>query len=53
MDNIEILSNPESTLISILAPRLVVESTATEEDGSGEENSEEAQATEEKKDAES
>ncbi len=53
MDNIEILSNPESTLISILAPRLVVESTATEEDGSGEENSEEAQTTEEKKDAES
>ena len=40
MDNIEILSNPESTIISIFSSRdLVVETQTTEEDGSGEENS--------------
>ncbi|GIR28832.1 hypothetical protein CM15mP43_04560 [bacterium] len=30
MDGIEILSNPESTIISILAPRLVVETATTD-----------------------
>ena len=32
MDGIEILSNPESTIISILAPRLVVETATTDAD---------------------
>ena len=36
MDGIEILSNPESTIISILAPRLVVETATTDTDESSE-----------------
>ena len=50
MDGIEILSNPESTIISVLAPRLVVETTATDADESSEsvsdENSEQEKNTE-------
>ena len=50
MDGIEILSNPESTIISVLAPRLVVETTATDADESSEsvsdENSEQEKKTE-------
>ena len=41
MDGIEILSNPESTIISVLAPRLVVETTATDADESSESVSDE------------
>ena len=36
MDGIEILSNPESTIISILAPRLVVETATTDADDGSE-----------------
>ena len=50
MNGIEILSNPESTIISVLAPRLVVETTATDADESSEsvsdENSEQEKNTE-------
>ena len=50
MDGIEILSNPESTIISILAPRLVVETATTDTDESSEsvsdDNSEQKKNTE-------
>ena len=50
MDGIEILSNPESTIISILAPRLVVETATTDTDESSEsvsdDNSEQEKNTE-------
>ena len=50
MDGIEILSNPESTIISVLAPRLVVEASTTDADESSEsvsdENSEQEKNTE-------
>lgn len=50
MDGIEILSNPESTIISILAPRLVVETATADTDESSEsgsdENSEQEKNTE-------
>ena len=50
MDGIEILSNPESTIISVLAPRLVVEASTTDADESSEsvsdENSEQEKKTE-------
>ena len=50
MDGIEILSNPESTIISVLAPRLVVETATTDADESSEsvsdENSEQEKNTE-------
>tara|TARA_B000000437_G_scaffold171761_1_gene127874 strand:- start:363 stop:1013 length:651 start_codon:yes stop_codon:yes gene_type:complete len=50
MDGIEILSNPESTIISILAPRLVVETATTNTDESSEsvsdDNSEQEKNTE-------
>ena len=50
MDGIEILSNPESTIISILAPRLVVETATTDTDESSEsvsdDNSEQGKNTE-------
>jgi len=50
MDGIEILSNPESTIISILAPRLVVETETTDTDESSEsvsdDNSEQEKNTE-------
>ena len=36
MDGIEILSNPESTIISVLAPRLVVETETTDADENSE-----------------
>ena len=41
MNGIEILSNPESTIISVLAPRLVVETTETDADESSESVSDE------------
>ena len=41
MDGIEILSNPESTIISVLAPRLVVETSTTDADESSESVSDE------------
>ena len=50
MDGIEILSNPESTIISILAPRLVVETATTDADEGSEsvsdDNSEQEKNTE-------
>ena len=50
MNGIEILSNPESTIISVLAPRLVVEASTTDADESSEsvsdENSEQEKNTE-------
>jgi len=50
MDGIEILSNPESTIISILAPRLVVETATTDTDEGSEsvsdDNSEQEKNTE-------
>ena len=50
MDGIEILSNPESTIISILAPRLVVETETTDTDEGSEsvsdDNSEQEKNTE-------
>ena len=50
MDGIEILSNPESTIISILAPRLVVETATTDADEGSEsvsdDNSEQEKKTE-------
>ena len=50
MDGIEILSNPESTIISILAPRLVVETATTDADDGSEsvsdDNSEQEKNTE-------
>ena len=50
MDGIEILSNPESTIISILAPRLVVETQTTDADEGSEsvsdDNSEQEKNTE-------
>ncbi len=50
MNGIEILSNPESTIISVLAPRLVVEASTTDADESSEsvsdENSEQEKKTE-------
>ena len=50
MNGIEILSNPESTIISVLAPRLVVETETTDADESSEsvsdENSEQEKNTE-------
>ena len=50
MDGIEILSNPESTIISVLAPRLVVETETTDADENSEsvsdENSEQEKNTE-------
>ena len=50
VDGIEILSNPESTIISILAPRLVVETATADTDESSEsgsdENSEQEKNTE-------
>lgn len=50
MDGIEILSNPESTIISILAPRLVVETATADTDESSEsvsdDNSEQEKNTE-------
>ena len=50
MNGIEILSNPESTIISVLAPRLVVETATTDADESSEsvsdENSEQEKNTE-------
>ena len=50
MDGIEILSNPESTIISILAPRLVVETETTDADEGSEsvsdDNSEQEKNTE-------
>ena len=50
MDGIEILSNPESTIISILAPRLVVETATIDTDESSEsvsdDNSEQEKNTE-------
>ena len=50
MNGIEILSNPESTIISVLAPRLVVETSTTDADESSEsvsdENSENEKNTE-------
>ena len=41
MDGIEILSNPESTIISVLAPRLVVGASTTDADESSESVSDE------------
>ena len=50
MNGIEILSNPESTIISVLAPRLVVETETTDADENSEsvsdENSEQEKNTE-------
>ena len=50
MNGIEILSNPERTIISVLAPRLVVEASTTDADESSEsvsdENSEQEKNTE-------
>ena len=50
MDGIEILSNPESTIISFLAPRLVVETATTDADDGSEsvsdDNSEQEKNTE-------
>ena len=50
MNGIEILSNPESTIISVLAPRLVVEASTTDADESSEsvsdENSDQEKNTE-------
>ncbi len=45
-EGITILSNPKSTTISILAPRIVVEETATEDDAEDTEGSEEKENTE-------
>ena len=45
-EEITILSNPESTTISILAPRIVVEETPTEDDAEGAEGSEDKENTE-------
>ena len=46
MDGIEILSNPESTIISILAPRLVVETATTDADEGSESVSDDNSAQE-------
>ncbi len=45
-EEITILSNPESTTISILAPRIVAEETPTEDDAEGAEGSEDKENTE-------
>ena len=49
-DGVTILSNPKSTTISILAPRLMTEETTDEEGAEGEEGADESDASKEESD---